>query len=550
LAAYRHAGLRGLAWLEGEFALVVWDAARRCLIGQRDPLGSWPLFWTKQGTAVGLGTRPRSLAARPGRPGAEYEPAYIAEYLMWPSAAVEPVTERSAFKGVWRVAPGTIVELKPGDNVTSHRYWDWGSRINPLAGAAIEDMADRLLALLRDAVAERIRSGRVAAHLSGGMDSSTIVCLARDLIAEGVGPAPLATVSLVYEGRGLAGERAYIDSVVGQGGPIVPIFLRADDALDYRWFEREIPEHDEPFSGLIHLEMERLPLEAAERAGATSILTGLGSDEILDGQPFHLADWIRRCRWGAALREAIAWARAGDKGFGSTLVQFGLEPLLSIALRDGLLSRLRQGYGRWPGLGRFTIPPWIHPEFASRHGMRELGIANARRMYQSPTPRSLDLTMIATSVGDWARWHLAAPRGLTITHPFRDARVMTFGLSLPLHMKATPDRRKPVLQESTRGLLPEEIRMRAEKCSFNDVYWLGLAKSLPQLEELVVDSALGEMGLIDPDRLIDVMRQAALGVGDVIACDHMDRTLALVAWHNRLRSSLPNEWPCLGEESR
>jgi asparagine synthase (glutamine-hydrolysing) len=180
--------------------------------------------------------------------------------------------------------------------------------------------------------------------------------------------------------------------------------------------------------------------------------------------------------------------------------------------------------------------------------MRDLGIANARRMYRSPTPHSLDLMMIATSIGDWARWHLAAPRGLTLTHPFRDPRVIAFGLGLPLHLRATPGRRKPVLQEATRGLLPEEIRTRTEKCGFNDVYWIGLAKSLPWLEERVADSILGDMGLIEPDRLIDAMRQAALGVGDVIACEHIDKTLALIAWHDQLRSSRPSEWPSLGQE--
>jgi asparagine synthase (glutamine-hydrolysing) len=169
-------------------------------------------------------------------------------------------------------------------------------------------------------------------------------------------------------------------------------------------------------------------------------------------------------------------------------------------------------------------------------------------MYGHPTLHSLDLMGVADSVGDWARWHLAAPRGLTITHPFRDPRVVAFGLGLPLHLRATPGRRKPVLQEATRGLLPEEIRTRTDKRGFNDVYWLGLDASLPRLEELVASSTLGDMGLINLERLIDVMRQAALGVGDVVACEHMDKTLALIAWHEQLRSTRPSEWPCLGEE--
>src|SRR5436309_1395654 len=63
LAAYRHLGIASLERLEGDFALVLWDADLTQLIGLRDPLGGYPLFWTQHDNIVALSTSIRPLCA-------------------------------------------------------------------------------------------------------------------------------------------------------------------------------------------------------------------------------------------------------------------------------------------------------------------------------------------------------------------------------------------------------------------------------------------------------------------------------------------------------
>src|SRR4051812_47187108 len=60
LAVYTHQGLAGLTRLEGDFALVLWDAREQLLLGVRDPLGGYPLFWAqgRGGTGLASGLRP------------------------------------------------------------------------------------------------------------------------------------------------------------------------------------------------------------------------------------------------------------------------------------------------------------------------------------------------------------------------------------------------------------------------------------------------------------------------------------------------------------
>lgn len=243
------------------------------------------------------------------------------------------------------------------------------------------------------------------------------------------------------------------------------------------------------------------------------------------------------------MKEAAQWARAWNQGLGSVLYTYGLEPLWPVLAREGLRPFLRKGFGRWPDLGWFTVPPWVRADFARKYALRSRGRAHGRRMFRYPTGVSLDLNTLEGSAGDWGRWHMAAPRGLDVSHPFRDPRLICFALGLPRELRGDPTQAKPVLQEAMRGVLPEAVRTRRGKRGFDGVYGLGLARSLPHLERMIQQSSIRELGLFEMDHLLPALRQAALGVGDVNACERLDKTLALVAWFDQVVQSRPHASP-------
>ncbi len=541
LAVYRRAGLRGLARLEGEFALAVWDGAARRLVALRDPCGSWPLFWLVRDKGVAVSTSLEALTHL--QAGRAVDPEFLAEFLMWPNPHTELPCERTAFAGVRRLLPGTILELNADGAVQRHRYWDWEARVRPAAVTTVEEAGARFADLFRRAVRERVRRGPVAAHLSGGMDSSGVVCVARDLLAARTGGPRLHTLSMVYRRPSLAGERAFIDLVLAQGGPVEPHFVDGEAVPDYVWFQEGVPFHEEPYAGLPGVGMQQRLVDVARRVGARTVLSGQGSDEILASHPGNVADLLRRGRLWAALREARRWALALNTGVWSILHQFGFELLWPVLLHEGVGTWWRGGVGRWPGLGWFSVPPWIFPDFARAHGLRQRGLAHARRLFASPIGQSLERNMLETGAGDWARWYLAAPHGLTLSHPFRDPRLICFALGIPDRLRNSPERRKPVLEAALRGVLPEAIRTRREKRGFNDVYGSGLARSLRFLEHMVHTSPVLQLGILDPRQLVPAMRQAALGVGDIRDCERLDKTLALIAWYNLVEQRRPvEEW--------
>ena len=540
LAAYRHLGRKGLEQLEGEFSLVVWDGKRQCLLAQRDPLGCWPLFWSVRNETRVVGTGLGALVD--GQAHSAFDLDALAEFLMQPMPADELPCEQTAFQGIQRVLPGTIVELGPQGRVTRHAYWDWADRIGRTEAASLEDAGEQFATRLRQAVRERIPAeGSLAAHLSGGMDSSSVVCLAREAIAAGGGASPLHTLSLVHQRRSLAREKSFIDLVVSQGGPIRPQFLAADEVVYFDWFDEELPRHDEPSALLRSMPNHRCLVNAADRVGALMTLSGEGSDEIACFQPYHLADKVRRGRWWSALSEARQWSSGRNRGMWSVLRRYGLEPLFPLWFREGWGPSMRQGYGAWPGLSFFSVPPWVRPEFARKHGMRQRGDANARRMFAAPTDVSWNRFMLATTSGDWERWHLAAPLGMNLSHPFRDPRVVCFALGLPHHLRGVPGTTKPILETAMRGVLPEEIRTKQCSPGFDDMYGLGLRKNMARLEQLVRNPALADLGIVDAEKLIPVLHQAALGIGDAQATDRLDKTLTLSAWVDHMARRRPAE---------
>ncbi|MBE9189110.1 asparagine synthase [Gloeocapsopsis crepidinum LEGE 06123] len=535
LAAYCHLGDKGLEQLEGEFSLVVWDSSQQKLFALRDSLGCWPLYWLVQGTQMAISNSVRSLLNL--LPNTAFDREFIAQFLMCPSPAVELPTQRTPFDVIKRVLPGTMLTITSTGQVEKYRWWDWNSKAGSNRNnnsILLEEAGEQYAQLFKQAVKERLHRGQIAAHLSGGMDSSSVVCIARDWMSSGVGQPNLHTLTAVYKRHSLAGEQAYAEMVINQGGPTVAHLIEADNAVDFQWFSEEIPYHDEPYAGLFRLSMEKLLVETAAQSGADTILTGLGSDELLAGNWLCIADLLRQGQYSLALSQANRLAQVSNLNVWSILYRCGIQPNFPILTREGIQPFLHHGFGRWPNLGTFSIPPWVLPEFARNYKMQQLGINNARRVSSNSTTLSTDLCAIQSSVGDWSGWYLAAPHGMHNSHPFRDSRLLSFCLSLPTTLRQVPGMPKPVLQTAMRGILPEAIRTRRDKKSFNDVYWIGLSKHLPQLEAMVRNSSISDLGVFDKTQLIQVMRQAAVGIGDVSASWRINTTLALIAWFDQI----------------
>ena len=523
LAVYRHLGRTALERLEGDFALVLWDAQNTELIGLRDPLGGYPLFWVQHESTVALSTNLRPLCAI--LPQCTLNEAYFADFVLMHAPCQEGQSEQCVYLGIHRVLPGTIVRAK-GDcaRIERRAYWDWLKHIKDPGTSERAEIAEQYRPLLRAAVQERMR-GCTLAHLSGGMDSTSVALLARDLASSGMGQAPIHTISQVYDRLPLlAQERAYIESALHNQTALVAHQLLSDDLLDFDSFN-DPPLHDEPYVALAYLTAGLHIGRLADSIGALTILTGHGSDEIHVELPSYIADLLRQRHFGQAWQEATKWAKGLNQSAWTVLATFGIHPLVAPWVAGSrwasILSKRQEDW---------SLPNWILPSFARRHAMKSRAVENARQMYRQSEQTRLSLTLygLRQRAGDVFRWSVAAPLGISQAHPFLDPRLITFGLGMQSRIQPRPKQSKPVLAEAMRGILPDLIRSRGKGGFFNEVYYLGLARNLPSLEAMVRQAPLE--GMIDKALLLQHLRVGSIAGVPLRALEPLTCTLALLKW--------------------
>jgi asparagine synthase (glutamine-hydrolysing) len=140
-------------------------------------------------------------------------------------------------------------------------------------------------------------------------------------------------------------------------------------------------------------------------------------------------------------------------------------------------------------------------------------------------------------LGNAIAWSLATPRGMAITHPFLDARVLRLGLGIQMRFTPLPGRLKPILVEAMRDILPDVIRNRRSKGHFNEVYYLGLSRNLAGLESMIHQAPCDDLGMLDKNQLIEGLHKAALGGAGARPLQHLNLMLALLKW-----LSMQQEW--------
>jgi asparagine synthase (glutamine-hydrolysing) len=513
MAAYAAWGESCAPRLLGDFAFAVWDPAARSLLCVRDIVGVKPFYYALVDGTFLFASEAHALFQHPGLQRTPNE-GMVAELLN------DTVTSReeTLFRDVRRLPPAHLLRVRDGI-LTSRKYWAPSiSASDGLRGNA--DYAAELRALLRESVACRVDRPRTAAQLSGGVDSSTVVATAATLPA----PPEIDTYSLVFPGRPCDESR--------YGGEIVRHFRLRNTAVDVppcdaAWFARETAQYLEcplgPTAGALGA-MYR----TARADGFTSMLTGEGGDEWFSGSMHNYADLLARGAIGELTSELV---HAPNRGTAFRRVVFaGLWPLVPSSLRPPIRSATRAV------MRRMRHAEWLEPSFANR----SLVVERCRRPeYDRGSGLSRAAWDIAQYLEDGSQAlgfeiadRLAAASGVEQRHPFHDRRIIEFALALPESQRAARGVRKRVLRHAMAGLLPEPVRLRADKADFTGLYldWFGALGGEAAFDRL----AIAEAGWVRPEVLKREYRRgvAALGAGaDSPVVSAVWTALAIDAWY-------------------
>ncbi|MGH7789268.1 MAG: asparagine synthase-related protein, partial [Candidatus Binatia bacterium] len=361
--AYRRWGQDAIARLKGIFAVIIADRARDLLLCARDPLGIRPLFYAEVGQVLLLSPSIETLLAHPGV-SSELNRACLVDRLTrhWPA------NDETYHTRVRRVPPGHVMRVSNHDR-RADRYWNPVPATGPMAWIPDDEAPERFEALLRQAVARCLASGRAGIYVSGGLDSSTLAMLAADLRREPE-QAPCA-LSLIFSGidrdeparqRDLAAQLGMSHVQLPFGAAVGPEGTLGA-ALE---MTRHMPA---PLALIWRPALQRLAGEGRER-GCRVVLAGDGADEWLSTSAFVAADLLRSLDIAGLFRlwqlYAGSFHFSRREAFRLVLWRYaarhlGRDAYYAAASRLGARNLVRQ---RWhsAAIRAAASPPWIAPD--------------------------------------------------------------------------------------------------------------------------------------------------------------------------------------------
>ena len=430
LQAYEKWGESCAEHLIGEFSLAIWDKRLRRLFCARDHFGVKPFFFARVGNSFVFSNSLNALRLDP-RVSDELNETAVGDYLAF---GLNQDLSTTIFRDIQRLPAAHTLTVSDG-LVTTRRYWEPAVK-DEIRFRDPQSYVDRFTELLTTAVKDRVGTDCVSISMSGGLDSTSLAVIARDLL-------PTDSVrgySNVYD-KLIPDEERHYSTIAAES---IGIPLHHNDADKYGLFEGDLNQPEpfliSPLSGQFN-DLMRMMAGHARVA-----LTGYDGDALMNESP-----------------------RSRLRGFLAGIKQTKEEPV--------------------------SYPAWIEESFAQRINL----IGRVREAWSSPEPvdkrRPATLRMLKSKV--WGPLLEGYDPGATrlpleVRHPFLDVRLVEYLLAIP----PTPwCVNKHILRCAMKDRLPAAVLNRPKTPLAGDpalqlsrhasVRWLDSFEVSPQLTRFV-----------------------------------------------------------------
>ncbi len=426
-----------LSRMIGMWGFALWDQSRRKLYLVRDRFGIKPLYYHLDDAQLVFSSEIKAI--RVLYP-AKMNDRRIAEFLWFKPYE----SDETFFDGINQVMAAHYVELDVATkSLRTKRYWQLSEVNASYEKTDFSEATEKFYELFEQSIKLHMRSDvPVGTCLSGGLDSSSIVCLSQKLLQEGAlaekgleNTKRLKTFSSAPQEKRIS-EVPYIEEVV-QHTDVEPHFTTPtfDDFM--KDFDELVAIHDEPFQDP-SVYMQYRVIKLAKENGVKVLLDGQGGDECLAGYQRYLHDYLKDL-----IRE--------KKYFRALVNFFGTLDLTG---------------------------PFFWRYFRKRFGTRQRTLEEVITI-DRPPERQLEYE--ANNLANRLRYDLLAGSIIELLK-YEDTNSMAFSIEsrvpflfhpmieylfkLPMSTKINGRWTKYILRESMKGTLPERIRMRRGKLGF------------------------------------------------------------------------------------
>ena len=522
-AAYMQWDLYCLPRLIGDWALSIWDSEKQELVLAKDFLGTRPLFYSVAKTRVEWSSLldPLVLLAERRFP---LNREYLAGWFgLFPAPHLTPYT------GIHSVPPASYVVIRE-NSVQTKEFWrfdDGQSLVYPKD----TDYEEHFLELFEQAVRRRLRSPfPVLAELSGGMDSSSIVCMAdRILAARGATARRLDTVTYHNSIEPNWNELPYVEKVEEQRGKTgYRIEVQTDDAFHFDFDASCFMAT--PGSLNSRSTSSREFSRVFADSGSRILLSGIGGDEVMGGAPSplpQLADLLKQARLQALVKESVSWALALRR------------PLFSI------LGETLAMFCKGENPSRAVPPPaWLCRGFVRGHARAAWGYPRRTHLFGPRPSFQESMGTIEALRRQLASFPLSSEPIYRKSYPYLDRDLLTFLVSVPPDQLVRPNERRSLMRRALAGIVPQELLRRKRKAFVIRGPLTAIASQHSSLKEKTRDMLSESLGIIDSSVLEFTLREVhsggMLSVPSVLRVFAIERWLQNAAHWKVLEDAEPN----------
>jgi asparagine synthetase B (glutamine-hydrolysing) len=452
LAAYLRRGVEAIRRLRGMFALAIWNSEDETLLCARDPIGVYPLFYTRvRDGSLGLSTDARSLLRH-----LDVEATINRLVLAGHVCELWPTMEETLHSAVSRVLPGHLLRIRR-DSLSSERYWD-PEVVSFDDNWQTEEVDRRFAFLVRRAVRRCLDQGPAAVLLSGGIDSAVVAASAVDVSREHDFDAPIALSVIAPPPAREEDTQKALASALKMPQLTYPADYEGI-LLDSLRLNRVTAV---PSVSVFRASFEAL-IQAAGRQGCRVVFSGDGGDEWFEPANVVAADRLIALDVRALYGLWKTWSGYFPTTARTTLKaavwSWGARPLVkALAVRS--LRRLRPDALTAHRTRRLltTLPNWLLPDPALRRDFLDqvmeaepdLPLRNLERCEKR---RMLTLANIILDVEDsFAMRHW---RGIHLVRPLLDADLVEFLYHAPARVLHRGNRTKALARDFLARRIPE-----------------------------------------------------------------------------------------------
>jgi asparagine synthase (glutamine-hydrolysing) len=502
LRSYQEWGEHCLEHFNGMWSFALWDRAKQRLFCSRDRFGVKPFYYATYGGAFYFASEIKQILQASRLPRAA-NPQNVHHYLEW---GLLDFSADTFLEGVRQLPGGHSLTIDLSSPLTPRikRYWEL--RVEPAAETNSADAVETFRSLFQNAVRLRLRSDvPVGVSLSGGLDSSAVVCQAKQLAPE----TNFETFSACFEDKAID-EREYVAAAVaaisGVGHSSYPqgaAFWKAIRTIAYH--------QDEPL-----LSTGSFPqwcvMADAKAHNVPVLLGGQGGDESLCGyQKYRYFYFWELLRQGdpALIAEIMAWARNG------TSFHFSVGSATKY-----LPSVFRSPFSMTERVGQSDF----YRQF--RKAPSGLGAPGTLAERQKT---DLTYSSIPTLLHHEDRISMA--HSIETRLPFLDYKLVEFAVNCAPSLKLRDGWSKWILRNAMIGTLPEKIRLRKTKLGFDtpDRDWVRMGLTNGQ-RALWNTPNLRMQRFLDPKKLAFECQKFLRGVPTALSSDLIFRAISLELW--------------------